>query len=87
MRELELERDEFQNLYEDLKNDEIFERNLVEEIDKDDTSRGLFKEMDNELRKEFMAIDKNVQRELVQEIKEGRMTLKEAKELIDKKKK
>lgn len=76
--------------YDELDKDiqELFEMDKdmdVEFLERDGTGRELWREMDDETKRGFKELDENTQREIVEEIREGRMSLKEARQLIEKK--
>lgn len=83
--------DKYDVLTEDLKNDK-WENNIsdaleVREFDRDDTFKSLYNEMDRETRNSFINADKDAQKEVLEEIRAGRMSLAEARQVLDRRRK
>lgn len=76
--------------YDELDKDieEVFDKDIdVEVLEKDGTDRELWKEMDYETKDAFKRLDRDEQKEILEEIKAGRMSLQEARQVMDRKSK
>lgn len=74
--------------YDELDKDieEAFDKDIdVEVLEKDGTDRELWKEMDDETKDAFKRLDRDEQKEILEEIKAGRMSLQEARQVMDRK--
>lgn len=83
--------DKYDVLTEDLRNDG-WENNIsdaleVREFDRDDTFKSLYNEMDKETRNSFINANKDVKEEVLEEIRAGRMSLAEARQVLDRRSK
>ena len=57
----------------------------IDMLDRDGIGKELWREMDDETRAGFEKLDENEQREIIEGIREGRMSLQEARHIIDRK--
>lgn len=78
--------DKYDELSNDIIKDIDIDKPEFDLLKQDDTGKSLFKEMDTTTQSEFARLDKDDQKEIIEGIRDGRMSLQEAKQLIDKKK-
>ena len=79
-----LEEEKYEELDNDLK--EMLDKEMdIDLIEKDDVTKGLWKEMDEETRDTFRRLDREEQKEILDGIKSGRMSLAEARQIMNRK--
>ena len=88
MRDMDNDRNRLEEKYEELDNDlkEMLDKEMdIDLIEKDDVTKGLWKEMDEETRDTFRRLDREEQKEILDGIKSGRMSLAEARQIMNRK--
>lgn len=81
--------DEYSSLTEDLLKDQDLELDKdieIRDLERDEGFKSLYKEMDEETRDAFARADSSIQRDVLEQIKAGRMSLQEARDYLERNK-